>query len=88
MRNEQRDRRRLSDFRSAWRNMTPEQRVEILEWLEAEHTVEDGAHLPLGFSLVSDRPGNRTYRTVGVATCSFPGCAREPLHSGPCSRED
>jgi hypothetical protein len=30
------DRRRLSDFRNAWRKMTPQQRREALDWLEAE----------------------------------------------------
>ena len=28
--------RRLSDFRNAWRKMTPAQRREALEWIEAE----------------------------------------------------
>lgn len=31
------DRRRLSDFRNAWRKMSPEQRREALDWLQAEH---------------------------------------------------
>ena len=46
------DRRRLSDARNAWRKMTPEQRVDFLEFVEAEHGVDDGAHLPKGWSIV------------------------------------
>lgn len=29
--------RRLSDFRNAWRKMTPDQRKEAVEWMRAEN---------------------------------------------------
>lgn len=31
------DRRRMSDFRNAWRKMTPEQRREALAWIATEN---------------------------------------------------
>lgn len=56
--------RASSDARCAWRKMGPQERIEFLEWLEAEHGVADGAHLPDGWSIVD--PG-RHWTTGGGA---------------------
>lgn len=59
-----RERRALSDASCAWRAMTDEQKVDFLEFVEAEHGVTDGSYLPAGYALV-DPDGRIAQRLKG-----------------------
>ena len=82
--------RRAADGRNAWRHMTPQQRVEFLEWILAEDESTDGAPLPLGWGLRQIRRVEQAEIEARLSPpkwrCGKCDGARVPKHSPRCPK--